>query len=522
MEFSGFLAGASQLSALAWFLVIKIVPRLAAIAAIYISSICVYRIFFHPLAAFPGPILAKVSNLYAAYHAWRGDVHEDILRCHERYGSRVRYGPDRLLFNTAQSVSDIYSHRANTLKSKVYHALAQQAPNSLTMRDKVLHGRRRRVVSQAFSENTLRSFEPKIVGNIHHLATTIAKTQDNEKGWTSAKDMARCFDHLAFDIMTDVIFSAKYNTISEEKFRYAIQSIEQSNVRLGVLVQAPELSIKAIQKTLFPQAIFARGRLVRFIQKLLAIRLQAKDQKDIFSYIQGAKDPDTGKGLDTMELSTETATMIVAGSDTTSTAMAATLHYLSYSPKAYDRVAEEVRSRFKSLDEIRMGPVLNSCTYLRACIDESLRMSPPGGGPLWREVGPGGTVIDGDTIPAGYDVGVGIHSIHHNPAYFPDPYKFNPTRWIKSEDKSEPKDMHKAYIPFGIGARSCIGKPMALHELMLTLATLFFQFEFRANKRNEKSWESKDMVAQPFLLRDHVTGQKDGPFVEFRQREVTA
>lgn len=115
--------------------------------------------------------------------------------------------------------------------------------------------------------------------------------------------------------MTDVIFSAQYNTTSNQKLRFAIRAIEQSNVRLSVLVQAPELSIKAIQKTLFPEAIRAGGRFVKFIQKLLGIRLQATkvEHKDIFFYIQKAKVADTGKGLDLVELSTETTTMIVAG-----------------------------------------------------------------------------------------------------------------------------------------------------------------------------------------------------------------
>ncbi|KAH8768416.1 cytochrome P450 [Diaporthe sp. PMI_573] len=411
--------------------------------------------------------------------------------------------------------------------------LAQQAPNLLTLRDKTLHGRRRRVVSQAFSDNTLRSFESQIIRAIQALNATLTKTPDEKNdgdppasqrdGWSAPKDMARSFDYLAFDIMTDVIFSAQYNTIGSDKFRYAIRAIEKSNVRLSVLVQAPELSIRAIQKTLFPDAIIARNRFVKFIRKLLGIRLMDTEveRKDIFSYIEKAKDPDTGKGLDQLELSAETATMIVAGSDTTSTTMAATLHYITHSPVCFKKVTEEVRSRFDSLDKVRMGPALNSCTYLRACVDEALRMSPPGGGPLWREVGEGGAVIDGVHIPPGYDVAVGIHSIHHNAVYFPDPYKFDPNRWMKSSDNSKASEMHKAYMPFGMGARSCVGRPLALQELMLTMATLLYQFEMRACDRDEDAWNRGTMDAEPFLLRDHVTGQKDGPLIEFQLRNVS-
>jgi cytochrome P450 len=213
---------------------------------------------------------------------------------------------------------------------------------------------------------------------------------------------------------------------------------------------------------------------------------------------------------------------ISVGSDTTSTSMAATLHYLSFSPLAYKKAAEEVRRCFTNLEEIRMGPLLNSCTYLRACIDEALRMSPPGGGPLWREVYKGGALIDGMHIQEGVDVAVGIHSIHHNPEYFPEPYSYNPDRWLKTINGTEELEkMRSAYMPFGLGPRSCVGKPLALVELMLTMATFLWQFDFRASNRDEVAWADGTMAAEQFHLKDHVTGQKDGPLIEFRLRDLS-
>ena len=78
----------------------------------------VYRLWFHPLSKYPGPYLAKFTNLYAAYHGWHGDLHLDMQRCHERHGRSfivrkmkyrlderitgifVRYGPNKLLVNS--------------------------------------------------------------------------------------------------------------------------------------------------------------------------------------------------------------------------------------------------------------------------------------------------------------------------------------------------------------------------------------------------------------------------------------
>jgi hypothetical protein len=60
----------------------------------------VYNVFLHPYAKYPGPFLAKFTDLYAGYHAWKGDIHLDMWRCHQQYGDKVRYAPNRLNVNT--------------------------------------------------------------------------------------------------------------------------------------------------------------------------------------------------------------------------------------------------------------------------------------------------------------------------------------------------------------------------------------------------------------------------------------
>lgn len=95
--------------------------RLLTIANTYIKILVVgiYRIFFHPLAKYPGPWLAKISNLYAGYHSWRGDLHVDMMRCHDEYGDFVRYTPNGLLVNTAKGLhGKILSFRTLWLASE--------------------------------------------------------------------------------------------------------------------------------------------------------------------------------------------------------------------------------------------------------------------------------------------------------------------------------------------------------------------------------------------------------------------
>jgi cytochrome P450 len=112
------------------------------------------------------------------------------------------------------------------------------------------------------------------------------------------------------------------------------------------------------------------------------------------------------------------------GSDTTAGSIAASFFYLSNNPTAYAKVAQEVRSAFHSVSDIRAGRVLNNCVYLRAAVNQTLRMAPVAAQPLWREADRGGCMVDGEIIPAGLIVGAGIFSLYRNPKAFPNPYKY--------------------------------------------------------------------------------------------------
>jgi cytochrome P450 len=220
--------------------------------------------------------------------------------------------------------------------------------------------------------------------------------------------------------------------------------------------------------------------------------------------------------------------LTVTGTDTTSTALASCLFYLCHNARAYERAAAEVRNAFSSTEEIRMGPKMNQCAYLRACIDESMRMSPSAAGTPWRESEAGGAFIDKQFIPEGIEVGTCIYSIHHNPAYYPQPFSFLPERWLSDEAHKVnqiPGLAHAAFNPFSIGPRSCIGKSLAYVELALALAHVLYSFDFRlAVGELGEVGEGRDNAeygrhrVDEFQLQDHITSAKDGPYVEFRPR----
>lgn len=217
------------------------------------------------------------------------------------------------------------------------------------------------------------------------------------------------------------------------------------------------------------------------------------------------------------------------GTDTTSTALAATFFYLCHYPESYKKVATEVRSAFNFSSDIRLGSQLNECVYLRACIDEAMRMSPSAPGCLWRAAETEGVMVDNEYIPKGMEAGTCIYSIHHNPDIYPEPFSFRPERWLLNDESSAPfrgsASPQAAFTPFSIGSRSCIGKGLAYVELSLTMAKILWDFDFQLTEGAHARVGEGDPRAEygrhrvdEFQMYDHVTATKSGPYVQFRRR----
>ena len=95
----------------------------------------------------------------------------------------------------------------------------------------------------------------------------------------------------------------------------------------------------------------------------------------------------------------------VLGSDSSAIAASAVYFYLAHNSEAYQKAANEIRTTFAAADEIVSGMALSGCSYLHACITESLRLSPPTVSTPWREVRQAGLNVDGEPIPPNCEVG---------------------------------------------------------------------------------------------------------------------
>ncbi|MEU5429601.1 cytochrome P450 [Streptomyces olivoreticuli] len=164
---------------------------------------------------------------------------------------------------------------------------------------------------------------------------------------------------------------------------------------------------------------------------------------------------------------------MLAAHHTTGVAVSWTLHLLGRHPEAAERVADE-------LDRVlgdRAAPEyadLRRLTYLEMALKESMRLYPPG--PYGARETTEALALGDYEIPAGVTVFYPFWAVHMNPDHWPEPEKFVPERFTPQEAAKRPR---LAYIPFGIGPRSCEGAGLAMIKAELVLAVLLKRFRFR-------------------------------------------
>ncbi|KAF5239780.1 hypothetical protein FOXYS1_15480, partial [Fusarium oxysporum] len=203
------------------------------------------------------------------------------------------------------------------------------------------------------------------------------------------------------------------------------------------------------------------------------------------------------------------------------------------SPQVQEKLAKEITSAFSSSDDIKSGTTLYSCQYLRAFINETLRMSPPVPADFAREVDNGGIVVDGQYIPEGINVSCASYCLHHSPEFYPEPFKFLPERWIVDEKNESGVSVESvalaqsAFMPFSTGPRGCIGKNLAYLEMSLVLARIVFNYEIRPDITSNLGGGSLNAVegrrtCDQYQLHDIFVGIRDGPMVQLAKRTRSA
>jgi cytochrome P450 len=193
---------------------------------------------------------------------------------------------------------------------------------------------------------------------------------------------------------------------------------------------------------------------------------------DLLSMLLSARDEETGEGMSDQQLRDEVMTLLLAGHETTATALTWTWYLLSQHPEVERRLHAE-------LDTVLGGQLptvehLDVLPYTRMVIQEAMRLYPPVFGFSRHAISE--DEIGGYRIRANSVIFVSQYCTHRHPAFWEEPEVFDPERFTEERSAGRPRF---AYFPFGGGPRQCIGSAFALMEAQLVLATVAQRYALR-------------------------------------------
>ncbi|KAJ5496031.1 Cytochrome monooxygenase lcsI [Penicillium diatomitis] len=425
---------------------------------IYGVVIIVYRLFFSPLAKFPGPKLAACTNLPNLYWLVTGKHHLKIKELHDQYGDVVRVSPTTLVYRSAQAWKDIYGHRKagqqSFLKDPATYIVGPTGP-SIVNSNEADHARERRLLSHAFSEKALRDQESLVHSYVDLLVDRLEGQIDNSR---ATVDMVSWYNFTTFDIIGDLAFGEPFGCLRDSQYHPWVKMVFTSakvNVQLRPGKMYPILAPVLRKLLISGEGAKMRDNHFALSSEKVLRRLQTKtDRPDFMTHVLRV----TGeRAMTPREMESNAALLILAGSETTATLLSGFTYFVLINPAVQKKVVTEVRDAFKSYDEINFQSVAQ-LPYLNATLEESLRMYPPVADVTPRVVPKGGAVVDGHHIPEGTVVSGHFFSTFHAESNFTEPESFLPERWLEKRAPRFENDKRLAFNPFSLGPRNCLGK----------------------------------------------------------------
>jgi unspecific monooxygenase len=318
----------------------------------------------------------------------------------------------------------------------------------------------RRTLAPAFSPRAVSMLVPHMVS-----ATANAIAALDAKCGVPV-DLREAMQHLALDIAGRTMFSfeiARHGAALRGFVNEYGERLAQPRF-FDLLLPLGWPSPQDISRALF------RRRWTSFMSKLIAERkamgVESGAPRDLFDLMVAARDPETNEAFSDEQLGDQVSTMILAGHETTATALFWSLYLLALDPATQDEVAVEAGAALASgtLD-------LSRLTFTRAVIDETLRLYPPAFLIARAAHGPD-TVADMAVAPRDV-VMIAPWLLHRHEKLWREPNAFQPSRFLPA---NPPPDKF-AYLPFGVGPRVCIGAQFAITEATLVLAKLIGTFK---------------------------------------------
>ncbi|TFK75098.1 cytochrome P450 [Pluteus cervinus] len=451
-----------------------------------LSSVVAYRLSpWHPLAQYPGPLGCKVTKFWCALIALGGKQHVYYSELHKRYGDVVRVGPNELSVRDVNMVVPLMGP-SGLPKGPFWDGRIPEKEiirPMISIRNKADHTRRRRPWTRAFSTTALKDYEEIIT----RRSTQLVEHLGNQKG---VIDLAQWIAYFSYDFSNDLAFGGGSEMMRHGDVNGLWHILEEGQVHAIFMSHVPWLGALAFRYPMFVKEFKAFRS---YAQNRGIMRHKLGSQfRDLYHHLMDEGDVATTKPT-IAEAVSDGGLAIIAGSDTTSTALANMFFFLLSNPDTYRRLQAEIDSLGEDIMDYNKQPHL---PYLSGAINESLRLYPPVLSGSQRAVGRGtsGQQIGPYYVAEGTSVFIPTYSLHRDPRYFsPLPDGFVPERWLGRDQqiklrpdlfKSESAVNHivDAFIPFSLGPSGCVGKTLAWMEMRMVTCLLFHNFEMELEK----------------------------------------
>ncbi|KAL1297395.1 hypothetical protein AAFC00_004931 [Neodothiora populina] len=446
---------------------------------------------YNALKDFDGPRVAAFTRLWLLRANSSGMMNKAFTAINDQYGSTARVAPNMLLTKDAELVKRMNAVRSPFVRSIWYTGLRLHPTrdNITSVIDESVHADFRNKMAPGYSGKENIHIEQDIDDRLLQLYDLIENKYLSTDQDFRPLDLSKTMSYFTLDVISSVAFGEAFGFIEadDDPFGYIdnLQEFLPAIILFGAYPELTQILRLPFMKFLAPKKTDKRGlgRVMGFAKDRVGERFGEKPivrQDMLNSFIK--------RGLSKEQLESETLTQITAGSDSTSTALRMTLHFVVTTPSVQTRLLNEFHTAHAAGKVSR--PVIRDAEarklpYLQACIKEGLRMYPPVTGLLAKAAPPEGTKIDGKFVPGGTQIAWNSWGIMHDKAIFGvDCEIFRPERWL-AKDNSDAEQARVARMTetvglvFGYGRFGCLGRGVAMQELNKGIIETLLRFELQ-------------------------------------------
>jgi cytochrome P450 len=418
------------------------------------------------MARAPG-IAHPIPFPYGAFREFVRDPLEFQLRAREKFGDvfRFRIGPlvVHFLYHPDHVRRVLYEQQKNFVRGWQYQILRRLLGDNLVVSEGDYWLRQRRLAQPAFHRQRLNGYADTMVDSTANMLTRWRDIASAGETVDVGVEMSRLALAIASRTLFDRDVSGEADTVGTA-FAVTSRYLER---RFNHPFTSPPLWVPSSANRRFQAAIRTLNEIALGIVQ--ERRLDNRDHGDLLTMLMHATDEETGATMTDDQLRSEVLTFLLAGTETTATALTWTWYLLASHPAIQKQVRDEVSTVIG--DRLPTVADVPQLTTTRAVIEESMRLYPP----IWAVARQAvhADEVGGFVIPAGSTVILSPFVTHRHPDVWDDPTVFNPDRFTPDRVAQRPK---AAYFPFLGGAHQCIGIEFAMLEMRLVVAMILQSF----------------------------------------------